>query len=325
MERAQILLMGEGFPRARPVAGLKSLANFWKSHRCGIYVLHFSNGDFYVGQSVDVTKRFTQHRKNWGDIEHIFFKRVAKRDLNAAEESLIKKLESQNLNLRNISLTVPGKIPYGLSDFDLIMPPSQQEKWLSDATISLPGKGKVQNESQRLKYARKFTRLLEMPQSNEAIQVAGAYVQSAIPYYKPGEMYFWSCTCLPQTGLDDFRVYSRININWQNVFEVICYRGKLEFSFFTTKAILEDNSRLRKFAKRFKYSVKGAWKTDRQLKPGGQDQINFYVYDPQAMLELLDDREMLRAMRVFNLRLSRQGPCNSSKFHCFDLADRLTQ
>jgi hypothetical protein len=59
-----------GFSRWRPVYGRASIAYLFKPQkRCGIYVLGFSNSEFYVGQALDVTRRYAQHRKTYSDIE----------------------------------------------------------------------------------------------------------------------------------------------------------------------------------------------------------------------------------------------------------------
>jgi hypothetical protein len=67
-----------GFSRRwKYVQGRASIADLFKPHRrCGIYVLRFSNEEFYAGQAVDVTRRYAQHRKTHGDIEQMAFKQV---------------------------------------------------------------------------------------------------------------------------------------------------------------------------------------------------------------------------------------------------------
>lgn len=60
--------------RSYDVRELESVAPLFREERCGIYILEFSNGDRYVGQAKDVTRRFAQHRHGgkhhppWPDI-----------------------------------------------------------------------------------------------------------------------------------------------------------------------------------------------------------------------------------------------------------------
>lgn len=85
-----------GFSRWRHVHGRASIADLFKPQkRRGIYVLRFSNGEFYVGQAVDVTRRYAQHRKTYSDIEEIAFKPVPKDKLGEEERSLIGRLEQK--------------------------------------------------------------------------------------------------------------------------------------------------------------------------------------------------------------------------------------
>ena len=45
---------------------------FKPNKRCGIYVLRFCDKSYYVGQAIDVTRRYVQHIKNHTDIK-IFY------------------------------------------------------------------------------------------------------------------------------------------------------------------------------------------------------------------------------------------------------------
>ena len=281
------LLKEFGFPKPHSVANKKSISNLWKTQRCGIYVLHFSNGDFYIGQSIDVTKRFLQHRQTWGDIEEIYFKRVAKENLNQVEERLVKSFERNSYKLRNIVYTTPGRVPYGMSDFDLIMPLDEQERWLVDTKFNIPGGMRFTNNDQRVKYTQKYQRFQKMPEAEKIIEVLREYVRHAIPAYQASEMLFWSCTCPLTKYGKDIVVYSRINLNWQEVFRAYMYKGKPEFSFYVAKSPMEKDSKLKNLLHSVRLAWMGAWQTKHQYKPGGQDQVNFDVYGHEDMLELI--------------------------------------
>jgi hypothetical protein len=60
---------------------------------------------------------------------------------------------------------------------------------------------------------------------------------------------------------------------------------------------------------------------EHQYKPGGSDQINITL-PARAAGPFLSDPEVLPAIRLFNLRLMKKGPCNFGRYHCMDLADR---
>ncbi len=86
--------MTEDFPQPHHVQGRASIADlFPPGKRCGLYILHFANGETYAGQALDVTRRYVQHRKVYRDIETISFRQVNKSRLNDEELTLIWELE----------------------------------------------------------------------------------------------------------------------------------------------------------------------------------------------------------------------------------------
>ena len=90
------MLEAMGFSPWRQVHGRASIADYFKPRRrCGIYVLGFSNGEFYAGQALDVTRRYAQHRKTYYDIEQMAFRPLARSKLNEEERSLIGCLEEE--------------------------------------------------------------------------------------------------------------------------------------------------------------------------------------------------------------------------------------
>jgi hypothetical protein len=132
------------------VKGRASIADLLKSdERCGIYVLHFANGEFYAGQAVDVTRRYVQHRKTHDDIDKIAFKRVPRNKLNDEERTVIWHLEQKGCSLRNVTFT---SIPKGESDFDLVMSIEEQERWLNDLDYVEDSGDRLTNPDVRRKY-----------------------------------------------------------------------------------------------------------------------------------------------------------------------------
>lgn len=122
-----------GFAPPQYVKGRASIADLFKpGERCGIYVLHFSNGEFYAGQAIDVTCRYVQHRNTHKDIEKISFKPTSQNRLDEEERSIIWRLEENGWLLRNVIFT---SLPKGESDFDFIMSLEEQTEWLDNPAI----------------------------------------------------------------------------------------------------------------------------------------------------------------------------------------------
>src|SRR6476659_715182 len=96
------LLAAKGFPPTQHVEGREAIANLFSGgKRCGIYVLHFADGRYYVGQSVDVTRRYVEHRKNHTVIVKLSFQEVAQAELTSVETMIMHLLKEQGLSLRN--------------------------------------------------------------------------------------------------------------------------------------------------------------------------------------------------------------------------------
>jgi hypothetical protein len=313
------LLSSLSFPELRDVRDRASIANlFPAAKRCGIYILQFSDDEVYAGQALDVTRRYVQHSKVHSDIVNISFKQVAKAELNDEERSAIWELEQNGFHLRNILFT---SIPKGDSDFDLIMPIDEQQKWLDDIRQQSFEGAKVQDDTLRRKYHKRFLRLLKQQYVDIAIEVLQKYVRCGLPIPIKSEISFWGCSCLPTHSNPKVTVYSRININWQEVFTVHEYEGVLGFSLHLASSPLEAA---------FGESLEGLFTkfpdlewTEHFYEPGGQDQINLVLEDPQQALALMDDIDIVKAIRLFNLRLMKKGPCTYSRYHCMDLSDRL--
>ncbi len=351
-----------GFSEPIHVEGRASIADLFKpDKRCGIYVLHFADGAFYVGQAGDVTRRFVQHRKTHTDIEKIAFRQVPRADLNDAERDAIWRLERSGWPLRNIALT---SIPTGESDFDLIMPQEEQERWLNDEDYVDLQRERVVDPTLRMKYSRRYQRRFkQMPHSDPVIAVLRQYVRVGIPAIHRGEISFWACSCLPAHD-----IYARININWQEVLTAGQVDGQLHFAFHLAlsplpfgKALAElfeihpgfyltaDDMELdgepmtdeeiaalssedteSENDRAFNSTVPPLFQRfpsllieDHSYAPGGQDQVCLHVVTADETLKLLQLPEIQQAIRVFNLRLMRRGPSNGGQNHCLDLADDI--
>ena len=92
--------------RTIDVRDLSSLAPAFKKGewKCGVYRLHFENGEAYPGQSRNVVTRFAGHRRRWLDIVAVDFFPLPVDQLNEAEQFLITETEAE-YSVRNIMLT----------------------------------------------------------------------------------------------------------------------------------------------------------------------------------------------------------------------------
>lgn len=151
-------------------------------------------------------RRYAQHRHNHDDIQRISFKPVSCKSLNDEERTTVSTLETGGFRLRNIQLVT---FSYGDTDFDLVMPRSEQERWLTDLDFQDLTGTRVVDDTLRSHYGKSYRRLLEMPFAEEVIQVMRQYIRASIPAVKRGEIAFWMCSCLPGNTAG---LYSRINV-----------------------------------------------------------------------------------------------------------------
>ncbi len=309
-----------GFDPALFVRGRASIADrFSPEKRCGIYVLHFENGDFYVGQAINVVRRYAQHRVTYADIEKVSFKPILSDDLDDEERHVIGILETEGYLLRNITF---ASMPKGDSDFDLIMPAEDQERWLHDLKWIDSAGTRVANPDLRQRYRSKFDRFVDMPHAAHVMDVLRDYVRFSIPAIRRGEVSFWACSCLPVFVSPIDFAYSRININWQEVLTAYSDGNEPWFSMHLARSPIEQafGQSLRRLRQRYPKVEQG----DIEYAPGGSDQTHF-IMDAENLRAMIRDPQILPAIRLFNLRLVKKGPCTYGRYHCLDLADRLIE
>lgn len=306
------------YVRAR--SSIKEL--FHNAGVCGIYILHFMNGEFYVGQAKNVVNRYSSHRKKHLDIDYISFREVDPSDLNRAEKEMISLLEKQKKSLRNISLV---SIHPGQSDLDLVIPIADQDKWLqyklNKNSLLTP---RFDYPELRKKYTDRFRALRTSVYYKPIRNAIQQYVLYTLPFPRKTEFSFWSITCL--TKVNNSTAFCRINVFWQETLNITehsyAYDGRklrdLTVSVFMCRSVLLDRSSTDELKSLFPTLEF----TEIVYKTGGQDQIN-------AMLSIQEFEDFLYhppvsdAIKAFNIRLMRKGGCVFSRYHCFDFADEV--
>ena len=316
-----------GFDKFFYAKGMRSIAGqFTKNNRCGIYILHFENGEYYVGLAIDVVNRYAQHRLNHLDIEYISFKEVAKSKLPEIEKDTVYELEKLKKSLRNINLI---SIIIGDTDLDLIVSKDEQSKWLN---YELPFESltteRFEYPELRKKYTKKFEKLQTNPLFDDCCVILQSYIYYTTPFPRKTEYAFWSCSCLPATD----NALIRVNIYWQetlNIFEEeftfeengIEKKDKyLSVSIWVSKSKLFENYSEEQLLEKYQTLTIG----DVVYKSGGQDQQQIIIADIE-FLDFLYDRPISDAIKDFNLRLMRKGGCTFNRYHCFDLADEAVR
>ncbi|MFG6303145.1 GIY-YIG nuclease family protein [Corynebacterium hesseae] len=102
---------------------------FPANERCGIYVIEFDDGTKYVGQSIDVVKRFrdhthgSNHHESWGDVVALSFAPAPPLELDILEKQMIQYQLDAGVLLRNRSGVLASEGP---SPLDLVITVTDQ-------------------------------------------------------------------------------------------------------------------------------------------------------------------------------------------------------
>lgn len=161
--------------------------------RCGIYLLHFADGQGYVGQAVDVVRRVAQHHRKYPDIVAVSFRIVPAVELNQAELETIRAVERPGY-LRNTLLT--GH-PAGASALDVLVPPPVRRDWI-DGSEPEPATA-VRGGDLSQPPSDGYSRLAARSDYPTLVDIVARYVSAVLVWPRTTEQRFWTVTALPTT------------------------------------------------------------------------------------------------------------------------------
>lgn len=312
-----------GFPQAEPVSTLRSIAHLFSSSksRCGIYLLEFPQQKFYIGQAVDVVRRFAQHCKNYDEISGFSFIPTRRTCLDQAERDLIQEAELLGLKILN---TVHASNVIGETDLDMVISKEEQAAWLSSPAHFNNGDTStpiVLPNAQCERFAEQFRKFKEHALYEAASRLLQAYVRYCIPAPKRTEYSFWVVSCLPSTNRN----------TWPRLLCVSA--GVMElFALGYQKA---DPSELWGFVTVASDVLSETFKTDKsiiatfpsveifrvQYRDAGQHQLTLWATNEQSVKALLEHESVRKAAATLALRIMRKRATIYAKFHCKYLAD----
>ncbi|NJL06534.1 MAG: tetratricopeptide repeat protein [Chloroflexaceae bacterium] len=317
MDTIQQQLTQLGFTQTHTVRGKARIdALFPEKKRCGIYVLHFPDQTYYVGQAKDVCKRYVQHHsKAFPDIEQISFKSVAQAKLDAEEEYIIKWLEANGVRLRNITHT---SIPATSSELDLLIAPTKQERWLHDLSLADAGDARAdipaaQYDKTNAKY-RQFEQDIPRARKTEALQLLRYYIHQCVPAYRRTEYDYWSLSCMPVTN---GKRLATLNMSKMEML-VIFPNGHL----FVIVAFSEIHKAYPTNAD-FHRTYQHAYLTFSRYEDAGVDQCHIRIGSFAEAWRVLADPAVQRGIRLINLYRMRKRGSFYKQSHCPALVDAI--
>ena len=301
----------EGFRTFHDVRTRLSIADLVKkADRCGLYCLAFQNEEAYIGLSVDIAKRFGQHRLYHTDIAAIAVKPFAKPGLDSEETRLIGSAERGGLLLRNFS---KASFVRGETDFDLLVPPPAQQAWLHGTNAGFDTSFRVNDEALRRKKRRQAALVLSHPPGMVVIKLFRQFIFQCIPEPLRTESAYWSVSLTPATNAG---AIWRINVNWQEVGILLHFEEGFTACFQVRKSLLDTSA--------IADALPEVELAEFAYRPGGADQIRVCIDDDHSgskIGRLLEMAAFQCAMKPLVLDLMRKGPNNFASSHCFQLVD----
>lgn len=280
--------------------------------RCGIYVLEFSDGELYVGQTVSLLSRIASHYRKWpNDIVAVRFSATRRENLDQAERDVVAQLVAAGSRLRNIDLLA---LPLRSEALDMVVDPAVQAEWLAGESGALAIGDRGQIAQQRRKTRPRYRKLSKHSEYQHVLAALTAYIRECVPWPHLTEGRFWSVTSLPSTGrTSDWRRLAAVSIN--NV-EVLVLGEALEeqsegwkpegFLNVALDTRLEDS---------------GDFKTYRsEYRPTGQV-LNIPFHRFGTVPEMLANPRISGPARELSMGLLRKGPGMFGRFHDYNLSD----
>lgn len=298
---------------ALPAAVSLSAVLSAESPRCGIYVLHFDDGQRYVGQARNVLTRFADHRRHWGDrIVGIDFAPAEPDQLDDLERRTIQHHERQEIGLYNSALV---GMPMGAGPLDLVVDRVEQERWLyGPAEADYDLSERLSLAVSRPRSGAKFRELASREDYQSIRAVLFLYLMEVVPWPHETERRFWSITSMPSTGRSrDQRRLSAISVNNVETLvigEVLDEEGWFVRGFINVAPGLADP---------------GVWTSVRASYRTVGDVDRIYFAGRDGLLDLLEKPDVLDAARRIALGLMRKGRGMMAKYHDDSLADDVFQ
>lgn len=332
VDRRRDVLRSLGFPEPVELGTLGSVAHLYGTRRSafaptpsrtGVYALLLPEERIYVGQAVEVVRRFAQHRRALGPIEAISFVPLTAPELDARERSWIRAVEDAGLRLANVMHVSDVQ---GERDLDVLVARELQERWSLDP-LRVNAEERVQvpplelPPAQRDRFEARFRKLQRHPLGRAAVHLLGTYLGSAVPFPRTTAYSFWSVSCLPSTGGAAWPRLVCVNAGVMELFVVGAAKGAPSTWGYVNVArdVLEaapgGERALRRRHRRVEIEA-----SDYRDAGAHQARLLFSAEDDAA--HLLFDPQVHRAAGALALRVMRRRATIYGKYHCKPLADR---
>lgn len=198
---------------------------FPADERCGIYVIEFDDGTKYVGQSIDVVKRFwdhthgSNHHSAWGDVVALSFAPAPPLELDILEKQMIQYQLDAGVLLRNRSGVLASEGP---SPLDLVITVTDQKHWILGDWEPSPSDRAAFIRSAEASGPTKLEKNAPPEVAQAVIKDIAFALERIIPVAPETEKAYWTLSDYPSTsggryatlntGILEFLVFPRNSI-----------------------------------------------------------------------------------------------------------------
>ena len=279
---------------------------------CGVYVLEFTDGTEYVGQSVSLLSRFTTHRRRWpGEIVGVRFVPLPASMLNEVERDTIAQRVAEGARLRNVDLVA---LPLRSEVLDLVVDPAVQDEWLSGQVDPVVIGYRGTQAAQRRRTLAKYRQLAEHDDFEKIVTGLASYIGSCIPWPHQTECGFWVVTSLPLTSRSKDRhrlaVVSINNVETLVLAETLQDDGQWATGGFMNIALTAQ------LPEEFANLVEPS----NYRSTGDVHRLRFELDD---LTDFLDEESIANGARELSIGLLRKGKGMFARFHDYNLADDI--
>lgn len=287
-----------------------------EENRSGVYILEFSNNEYYIGQTKNIKTRIKQHYKKYEDILNTYFIFIEQELLLDKENEVISLFEMNRFRIRNLK-----QINF-LNLFNM----DNQLQWKKNYEYNKVDGIKFDNSNLRQEFSERYKLLKNKKYFKSLIKMLSIYIYKTIPNFIASEFNYWNITCMPKYLKKD-NCISRININSVPILSIFeKSEDSIYFMLFISKInilkYLKIKKNLHTILEEFpslRLQLREAF-----FEKTNNDEVTLII-DQNEFIELLNNPIIISSIRIFNLRMmnnvGKEIDYRRKISHCLDLSD----
>ena len=328
-----------------PFATRAEVSDFILDHKpIGHYVLEFTDGSCYVGETVNFRERFATHSKTYdGQIESFHLRydptaaslparsKARKQQLINVERKLIHDAQKANLVARNFremanpiepSPEFTALFAAGTADEEIAQWFAHPDEINASGPTSLQPLGTTAFGGAK----DKFDRFQNVPEADQIIRIVGCYLSRCVPFPALTEYRSWSVSCLPSakrgTRGEKYSVLACLSISRTESLTILREDWSQHVIGFVQVNEIEAElttgfGLVRLLRHHPEVAISPA-----DYSEFGPGTVTLHADSLDALERLLNDTRITRAAATSALRLCRLGPSTQRTVHNPYLVER---